>query len=92
MNRDQNMLPLENEVLDVVTGGAAKPGSVMVCTANAPLYEGNPAGSNYRSTAVPKDTVPAGMTVKLYEYGAKYSKVIANGNIGWIETAFLASK
>ena len=92
MSKNENMLPLDDQLLDTVGGGTAVPGSMMVCVANAPLYTANPAGNQNRSAAGIADTVPAGTSVKLFEYGAKYSKVIANGKVGWIETALLADK
>ena len=92
MSKNENMLPLDDQLLDTVGGGTAVPGSVMVCMANAPLYAGNPAGNQGRSVTNTLDTVQAGTSVKLFEYGAKHSKVIANGKVGWIETALLADK
>lgn len=92
MSKNENMLPLDDQLLDTVGGGTAVPGSMMVCVANAPLYTANPAGNQKRSATGIVDTVPAGMSVKLFEYGAKYSKVIANGKVGWIETALLTGK
>ena len=86
------MLPLEDEMLHTIGGGAAVPGSVMICMANTPLYTGNPAGNQNRSTGGTADMVPAGTSVKLFEYGVKYSKVIANGKVGWLETALLTGK
>ena len=90
MTDNKNMIPLEEDFLDAVSGGTAAQGGVMVCTANAPLYAGNPAGNFYRSTTPAEGTVPAGTQVKLFEHGAKYSRVIANGKVGWVETALLA--
>ena len=92
MTDNKNMIPLEEDFLDAVSGGTTAQGGVMICTANAPLYSGNPAGNLYRSTTPAEGTVPAGTQVKLFERGAQYSKIIANGKIGWIETALLADK
>ena len=92
MTNNKNMIPLEEDFLDSVSGGTTAQGGVMICTANAPLYSGNPAGNLYRSTTPAEGTVPAGTQVKLFERGAQYSKIIANGKIGWIETALLADK
>ena len=77
--------------LDGVSGGVASPGAGMVCMAAAPLYKSNPAGNQFRSQADILDTVQPGATVKLFEYGAQYCKVICNGKIGWIETDLLAN-
>ena len=90
MTDNKNMIPLEEDFLDAVSGGTTAQGGVMICTANATLYSGNPAGNFYRSTTPAGGTVPAGTQVKLFERGAQYSKIIANGKIGWIETALLA--
>ena len=35
---------ISNEELSDITGGAATPGAVMVCTMAAPLYKSNPVG------------------------------------------------
>ena len=83
---------ISNEELSDITGGAATPGAVMICTMAAPLYKSNPVGGQFRSQASVIDTVQPGAIVKLYEYGTKYCKVVSNGIIGWVETAFLANK
>ena len=83
---------LTDDELDSVSGGAASPGAVMVCTSAAPLYTSNPAGNHFRSAVNATDTVQPGSTVRLYEYGTQYCKVVCNGKIGWVETAFLANK
>lgn len=92
MGKDENMLSLDDKMLDTIGGGTAVPGSLMVCMANAPLYAGNPSGNQGRSAANTLDTVQAGTSVKLFEYSTKYSKVIANGKVGWLETALLTGK
>ena len=83
---------LGEDVLGSISGGAASPGAAMVCTSAAPLYASNPAGNHFRSTVSALGTLQPGSTVKLYEYGAQYCKVISNGKIGWVETAVLANK
>ncbi|MBQ7692566.1 MAG: hypothetical protein IJT29_03035 [Oscillospiraceae bacterium] len=83
---------LNADELGSISGGVASPGAVMVCTAAAPLYESNPLGNHFRSTTQATDNVQPGTSVKLYEYGTRYCKVICNGKVGWIETAFLANK
>ena len=80
---------LTDDALDGISGGAASAGATMVCTAAAPFYSSNPAGNHFRSTVSAQDTVQPGSTVRLFEYGPKYCKIICNGKIGWVETAFL---
>ena len=92
MSKMGTMIPLDEEMLDAVSGGTAILGSIMVCVANAPLYISNPVGNHNRSAANTADTVPAGTSVKLFEYGPQYSKIIVNGKVGWVETALLADK
>ncbi len=82
---------LTDEELDGVSGGVTSPGAGMVCMAAAPLYKSNPAGNQFRSKAEVVDNVEPGATVKLFEYGRQYCKVICNGKIGWIETDHLAN-
>lgn len=89
MTKNENMHALEEDVLDTVSGGAAAPGSVMMCTMEATLYEANPTGGQFRSEPKIKGTVTAGTPVKIYEHGTRYSRVIANGVIGWIENSCL---
>jgi len=83
---------LRDNDLENVSGGAVNPGAVMVCVSNAPIYGSNPAGNHFRTTVKPADTIPAGSTVKVFEYGTQYSRVVSNGKTGWIETALLANK
>ena len=83
---------LSDDELDSISGGAASPGAVMVCTSAAPLYASNPVGNHFRSAVNATDTVQPGSTVRLYEYGTQYCKVVCNGKIGWVETVFLANK
>ena len=83
---------ISEDVLDGISGGAASPGAAMVCTAAAPLYGSNPAGYHFRSAADTSGTVQPGAVVKIFEYGAKYCKVVSNGKVGWVETVFLANK
>ena len=83
---------ISSEELSDITGGAAAPGAVMVCTMAAPLYKSNPVGGQFRSEVGIVDKLQPGAIVKLYEYGTKYCKVVSNGIIGWVETAFLANK
>ncbi len=92
MTKNENMFSLEEEVLDAVSGGVGAPGSVMICTADAPLYIANPAGGQNRNAPAVMDTVPAGTPVRIFEHGTQYSKVIANGKIGWTENVFLENK
>lgn len=82
---------LSDDALDSVSGGAASPGAVMVCTTAAPLYTSNPVGNHFRSTVNASDALQPGSLVKIYEYGARYCKVICSGKIGWVETACLAN-
>ena len=88
MKEEKIVLP--DDELNSVSGGAASPGAVIVCKTAAPLYSSNPAGNNFRSTAGTAGTVPPNATVRLYEYGTKYCKVISDGKVGWVETASLA--
>ena len=83
---------LSEEEMGSVSGGAASPGAVMVCTAAAPLYKSNPAGNHFRSTSDAFDTLQPGSVVKIYEYGTQYCKVVSNGKIGWVEASKLANK
>ena len=83
---------LNEETADIISGGVAAPGAAMICTAATPLYASNPAGDHFRSTVNTTGTVQPGSVVKLFEYGAKYCKIISDGKVGWIETAFLTNK
>lgn len=80
---------LSDEELGFVSGGAASPGTAMLCKAVTPLYGNNPAGTHYRSVSNTIGTLSPGSVVKLFEYGPKYCKVIGNGQVGWVETASL---
>ncbi len=85
----ENIKNLSDNALDDVSGGAAAPGSVVKCKATSPLYDSNPAGLHNRSAANSKCTVTPNASVRLYEYGPQFCKVIYEGKIGWIETANL---
>ena len=88
MTEKKTVLP--DDVLDSVSGGVASPGAMIVCKASAPLYKSSPAGNHDRSTPNILGTVPPNSTVRLYEYGMQYCKVISDGKVGWVETASLA--
>ena len=89
MTEGKNTSALKDSELDGVTGGAMSAGETMICIANALLYKNNPAGNHFRSASEALEHVAGGTPVKLYEYGAKYCKVVCGGKIGWIETAML---
>lgn len=80
---------LSEEELSGVSGGVASPGAVMACKTIATLYKNNPAGTHFRSAANTLGTLQPGTTVKLFAYGPQYSKVVGNGQVGWVETASL---
>ena len=92
MTEDKKMRAFSDSELEDVTGGAMSAGETMICIANTPLYKSNPAGNHFRSASEALEHIVSGTPVKLYEYGAKYCKVICSGKIGWIETALLGKQ
>ena len=88
----KNMSALSDSELDGISGGVASPGATMICIVNAPMYKSNPAGNHFRSASDTVENVVSGTLVKVYEYGAKYCKVVCGGKIGWIETALLGKQ
>jgi hypothetical protein len=91
MTEGKNTSALKDSELDGVSGGVMSPGAAMICMVNAPLYKANPAGNHFRSASEALEHVAGGTPVKIYEYGAKYCKVVCGGKIGWIETDLLAN-